>query len=380
MALQGTFPVKKNLFIFAGEKSGDVYGGKLLQALRASAPTLSIEGVGGPSMRKEGLTCILPMEAFEVMGFVDVLWALPQLLSHLHTLTERILTLQPNVVLTIDYPGFCLRLAQRLRKSGFQGKICHFICPSVWAWGKRRIPLMEASLDLLFSILPFEKNLFKESRLQVEYLGHPLAEEIAPRDPSKPRELIALFPGSRKKVIQRQLPLYLRCCTSLPGPIGISIAHDGVLPLLQQIVAQAPIDVQKRCLWFPPHASRSLMEKGLFALAASGTVTLELALHHCPTIVTYALSPIDLFIARDLLRIRLPHYALPNLIAQKEIFLELFGPHLHEHSLLTACENLLQPQEYQLVSERCASLSPLLHKGNAINQAAMHILRLASNR
>src|SRR5580704_14973136 len=126
-----------DLFIIAGEASGDQLGEGLLQALKPSN--------------------------LKVMGFVDVLFALPHLISCFNKTVDAILKAQPKVVLTIDYPGFNLRLAQKLRKKGFKGKICHYVCPSVWAWGKKRIGLMAANLDLLLSILPFEKQLFEKT-------------------------------------------------------------------------------------------------------------------------------------------------------------------------------------------------------------------------
>ncbi len=149
---------QSHLFIFAGEKSGDLHGGHLLRELFTTHPHLHISGVGGPSMRAQGLKCFLSMEDFQVMGFVDVFFALPRLARQFYLIKNFILREQPPIVLLIDYPGFNLRLAASLRKAGFQGHICHYICPSVWAWGKKRIPHMARTLDTLFSILPFEKS------------------------------------------------------------------------------------------------------------------------------------------------------------------------------------------------------------------------------
>src|SRR5580692_6520059 len=131
-----------DLFVFAGEKSADLHGERLLVALKQHHPDIRIAGVGGPRMRALGMHSILHMEQFQVMGFIDVFFALPSLIRHFYTVAKAIRTLRPKGVLTIDYPGFNLRLARHLRKKQFPGKICHYICPSVWAWGKKRIPLM----------------------------------------------------------------------------------------------------------------------------------------------------------------------------------------------------------------------------------------------
>ncbi len=167
-----------DLFVFAGEKSGDLHGEKLLEALRAKSPHLKIAGVGGPLMRSKGMQCILPMEEFQVMGFIDVFLSLPKLMRQFYFVAREILRLNPRIVVTIDYPGFNLRLARHLRKKGFKGKLVHFICPSVWAWGKKRIPLMAENLDMLLSILPFEKELFAHTELPVHFVGHPLSERM----------------------------------------------------------------------------------------------------------------------------------------------------------------------------------------------------------
>ena len=188
-----------DLFVIAGEKSGDLHGEKILKELYVRNPSLQIAGVAGPLMRSTGIDCFLPMEEFQVMGFVDVFLSLPALARKFYMIANHILKLNPSVVLTIDYPGLNLRLARHLKKKGFTGKICHFICPSVWAFSKK-IPLMATYLDHLFTILPFEKTLFANTSLKVDYVGHPLTSSIsADLEPLKEKKLIALFPGSRKK-------------------------------------------------------------------------------------------------------------------------------------------------------------------------------------
>ena len=162
--------MSSDLFIFVGEKSADLHGEKILQALKQLDPALHISGVAGPRMRKVGIECILPMEDFQVMGFIDVFLALPKLVRQFYFVADQILSSNPKAVLFIDYPGFNLRMAKHLRKKGYKGKLCHYICPSVWAWGKKRIPLMAKHLDLLLTILPFEKNYFADTDLQVAYV------------------------------------------------------------------------------------------------------------------------------------------------------------------------------------------------------------------
>ena len=190
-----------DLFIIAGEASGDQLGEGLLQALKPY--NLKVMGLGGPKMRAVGMETVFPMENLQVMGFVDVFFSLPHLIRCFNKTVDAILKAEPKVVVTIDYPGFNLRLARTLKKKGFKGKICHYVCPSVWAWGKKRIPLMAENLDLLLSILPFEKQLFEKTKLPVEYIGHPLVQKIAPQGTPE-GHLIAFFPSNTDRTSWRQ--------------------------------------------------------------------------------------------------------------------------------------------------------------------------------
>ena len=166
-------PRQIDLFIFAGESSGDLLGSRLLSALYKHNPNLNIVGVGGPKMRAAGMECIMQTEAFEVMGFIDVFLALPSLIKKFYKVAKAILCSNPKAVLFIDYPGFNLALASYLRKKGYRNQLIHYVAPSVWAWGKKRIPKMAQTLDLLLTIFPFEATYFAHTPLAVHYVGHP---------------------------------------------------------------------------------------------------------------------------------------------------------------------------------------------------------------
>lgn len=348
--------MKRSIFIIAGESSGDHLGAELMRCLPAD---VQVVGVGGPKMRAAKLEEIFPMEDLQVMGFVDVLVALPRLITKFRTALKAILERNPPAVVTIDYPGFNLRLARMLRKKGFQGKICHYICPSVWAWGKSRIQLMEENLDLLLSVLPFEKRYF--SKLSVEYIGHPL-NQIKPNSGS-PQNLIALFPGSRAHEIKKNLPYLLFVKEAFPEyNFVLSLAQEKYRPLLEQ--ANIPL--------VSPEEMKTL--KPILAVAKSGTVTLELALAEIPTVVIFAISKLDTFLARHIFKIHLPYYALPNLIAQKQLFPELIGPALSRENLVKNINYLLENRESTL--EACRTLKTLLGTQNSSAKAAELILSL----
>jgi lipid-A-disaccharide synthase len=373
-----------DLFVFAGEKSGDLHGEKLLQALYAKNPHLKIVGVGGPKMRSYGFDCILPMEEFQVMGFIDVFLALPKLFRQFYFIASQIQRLKPKAVLTIDYPGFNLRMAKHLRKKGFKGKLIHFICPSVWAWGKKRVPLMTETLDLLLSILPFEKDLFATTALEVAYVGHPLIERLQhysykPLSLPLDKKIIALFPGSRKKEIERNLPLYLDTCRDLlkKDPelqIALSVSEERYRSLILEII-RAKGWKETEIVFVPIDYSYELMKAAFLAIAKSGTVTLELALHRTPTVVTYGVSRLDKIIAYDILRIRLRFYCIVNIIAQKELFAELFGPRLTVASLKEKTEALFDTSVRAQMQSDCELLIKQLGDKETASTAATEILR-----
>jgi lipid-A-disaccharide synthase len=330
--------------MIAGEPSADTLGAAILDELRTASNTLDIIGIGGPLMRSKGLFPISLMEHLQVMGFKDVLIHLPRIISILKKTAQAILDVNPKVVVTIDYPGFNLRLAKILRKKGFSGKLCHIVCPSIWAWGNDRKQILEKHYDLLISLLPFEKRLFKNSPLKVEYIGHPLIvqikEELFLED-----QTIAFFPGSRKHEIERNLPYYIRLMKKLRAydsnlAFLISCASEKYRNLIEKITAST------EALILSPDEMKQ--RKPVLAIAKCGTVNLELALRGIPTVVTYGMSSWDIFLAKYLFRIHLPYYSLPNLILNAPLFPELIGPELTDESLFQHAVSFLNSPQKQM--------------------------------
>jgi len=362
-----------DLFIIAAEPSADLHGSNLIEELLRMRPDLKIAAVAGPRMRKLPIQTMLPMESLEVMGFIDVFFALPRIFKIFFKLRKTILQLNPKAVICIDYPGFNLRLERSLRKKGYSGKLIHYICPTVWAWGKKRIPQMEKTLDLLLTLFPFEKKCFSTTSLSVEYVGHPLISKIPPFAATGSKKLLALFPGSREKEILRNFPLQLKAAKHLASKekelqIAVSISHPKMQPLFR---ADLPLQ------FYPAEKTYELMKTARAAIATSGTVTLELALHNVPTVVNFAIRPLDCFIAQKIFRISLPFYCIVNIILGKEVYPEFFGPNLTEQSLTDATLRLWQDESMQRkIKDDCAYLRHLLGDGNPSLKAAKAILNL----
>ena len=354
-----------DLVLLAGEPSGDLQGALLLEKLFAERPGLKIAAVAGPRMRQFPIECILPMEELQVMGFVDVVLALPRLARIFFALRTFVLQRNPKAVVGIDYPGMHLRLYKALRKRGFSGKLIHYICPTVWAWGKKRIRTMEETLDLLLAILPFEPACFQHTRLRTEYVGHPLVHAVRGTAKFAAGKWLALFPGSRPREVERNLPLMLKVAERLRNEDPeLRVAVSG---------AAAP----SWAVSVPREETHALMRSAHLALAKSGTVTLELALHGVPTVVQYAIGRLDTFLAQRVFRIRLPFYALPNIVAGKLIFPEFFGPYLTSDNVFRAARGLLfDKTKREDVIADCRTLVQRLGNTEAALIASRYILKI----
>ncbi len=312
------------LFLIAGEHSGDLHGSHLLRALQQDHADAFYAGVGGPLMRAERFHSFLPMEEFQLFGFSGILRHLPKVISQFRQVRDHILSHNYDAVIFVDYPGFNLRMARALRKRGYQGKLVQYICPSVWAWGKGRIDRMTETLDLLVSFFPFEAPLFAHTNLPVAFCGHPLTEAIQMRAVPLERPVVALFPGSRKREVQMLLPRQLEAGRLLRAQHpDIILAVSEADPMLASLIQQA---IQNSCLQdvviYKRERTEELMHCSRAAIAKSGTVTLELALHGVPSVVVYHLDWVNYLIMRYAVRIDLPHYCIVNIIKNERLFPE----------------------------------------------------------
>lgn len=379
-----------HLFLFAGEPSGDLHGSHLMKALKSRLPDVRFTGVGGPLMRAEGLECLFPSEEFEMMGFTAVLKQFPKLWKRFHIVRDQILNSHPDALICIDYPGWNIRLGQSLRKKGFKKKIVQYISPTVWAVGKNRVHKLASAFDLLLTIFPFEKECYANTSLSVTYVGHPLMEsidsyqyqplwreslEIGPETP-----LLAIFPGSRLEEVQRNLPKQLEVASQLRKAIpeyhfGISCARKDYHPIIKKMASQHGLD--KNLFVVPKDQSYDLMKHSHVALAKSGTVTLELALHEKPTVVTYEVSYWNRLIAKYILRLKLPFFCMVNILLNKQVFPEFIR---EPYTSKEVVEELLKWERSKNLRkeciQECQKLSILLGRQSASEQAAIAIQEL----
>lgn len=387
--IKNNSPKSVDLFLFAGEQSGDNHGAHLLKTLKLQHPNLRNIGVGGPAMRAEGLECIMNMETFQVMGFSDVLLSLPKLWKSFKQIRRTILDCNPSIVILIDYPDFNLRLAKSLRYFGYRGKIVQYVCPTIWAWRAHRIKNMTSTLDLLLTIFPFETKLFSKTSLKAKYVGNPTLNSISnysyenkwsiKAGIGSPQHLIGIFPGSRKGELKQNLYKQLKAAELLSKDdpnlrFALSIANPALEPIIFSQISRTRLTLNKNLFLVPKKYSYELMRDCRAAIATSGTVTLELGLHRTPTAVVYHVSPFNWAIAKFIFRLSLPNYCIVNITLGLRAFPELVYRQFTAKKLYQQVKELYQETSLRRnCIQKCYKLYNLLDKKNACFASAQEI-------
>lgn len=315
----------RTIWLVAGEDSGDQLGAKLMRALREAAPVVTFGGVGGEAMieggAEAGFASLFPLDDVAVMGYLPVLARARTLLRRIRETAEAVVRARPDVLVIIDSPGFTHAVAKRVRKAAPGIPIIDYVSPSVWAWRPWRAKGMRAFIDHVLALLPFEPEAHRRlGGPPCTYVGHPLIERLAELRPSAPETLrretepysLVILPGSRRSEIERLMPVFGRALEL------VARAHpvEAVLPavtrhraLIERLAAAWPVPVRIVTGEAPKYAA---FRGARAALAASGTVTLELALAGVPMVVAYKVSRAEEIIARRLIQV--PTIVLPNLI------------------------------------------------------------------
>lgn len=276
------------LFVVAGEYSGDRLGGALLEDLAARTP-LTVRGVGGPDMLAQGLEPVFDMSEFSVMGYADVLLALPRLFKRLADVVRAAMDFRPDAVVLIDNKVFSQMASARLRKAGYAGPILLYVAPSVWAWKTGRARKTAHLFDEVFGVLPFEPRVMAElGGSPTTYVGHPAERLIGTGGPQSDRGLVALLPGSRNGELRRHMPMFERVVTRLAGHEAVIGFVLPTLPHLKTRLEAETADWPARVdVVATPEERRGAFARSIAALASAGTVTLELAMMDVPMVGTY---------------------------------------------------------------------------------------------
>ncbi|HHW77906.1 MAG TPA: lipid-A-disaccharide synthase [Xanthomonadaceae bacterium] len=318
-----------HIAIVAGELSGDLLGAGLIAALKARYPQARFSGIGGPGMLAQGFQTDVPLERLAVMGLVEVLRHLPELVRIRRRLDRRLIADPPQVFVGIDAPDFNLGLERRLRARGVP--TVHYVSPSVWAWRPWRVRKIARAVDLMLTLLPFEAAFYQDHGVPVRYVGHPLADAIPLRSDARTARwslnldwpddaaVVALLPGSRLSEIGRLGPVFLETANWLHArrpelrfliPAATPRLFETLAALRAEYAPVLPLTLTQG-------RSREVMAAADVVLLASGTATLEAMLLKRPMVMAYRVAPMTAWLARRLLTIS--HFALPNLLAGRAL-------------------------------------------------------------
>lgn len=318
------------LGLVAGEASGDLLGGLLLQGLQRRWPHLQAAGIGGPKMAAQGFDAWWPHERLSVFGYVDALKRLPELLRIRRQLGDRLLAERPAAFIGIDAPDFNFGLETRLRAGGL--KTIHFVCPSIWAWRRERVHKLKAAADHVLCLFPFEPALLQQHGIAATFVGHPLADAI-PLEPPRAAAraalglaegdtVVALLPGSRRSEISHIAPCLLAAAELMhrqrPGLRFILPVVPGLRSLVEPLLARHIRHAAVQLLDGQSHAALAACD---LTLVASGTAALEAALFKRPMVIAYHLAPLNWWRMRRMAY--QPWFGLPNILSGEFVVPEL---------------------------------------------------------
>lgn len=367
--------------MLAGEASGDLLGASLINALRHQYQDIQVEGIGGPAMQAAGCHSLFEMERLSVMGILEPLKRLPDLLKLRRDVCRHFLTNPPDVFIGIDSPDFNLGIERTLRQAGI--KTVHYVSPSVWAWRQYRIRKIAKSVDLMLTLFPFEAAYYKKQQIPVAYVGHPLADQI-PLIVDKPAAkkalgldanvtYVALLPGSRKQEIQQMAEPYLLAAKQIlqqrPGVRFITsqineARHREFYACYQCVAPDLPLAIFTA-------RSHDVMAAADTAIVTSGTATLECMLYKTPMVIAYRMPALIYKLVRWM--IVAPYAGLPNLLAGKLLVPELIQTEVTPEAIANSTLDYLNhPEKIATLQQAFSALHELLHE-NAANRAVTAI-------
>nr|WP_290695932.1 lipid-A-disaccharide synthase [Halomonas sp. UBA3074] len=379
----------QRVYLVAGELSGDILGAGLMRELKARHPGVEFRGIGGPRMQAEGMESRFPLETLAVMGLVEVLKHLPELIRVRRTLKTEALAWQPDIMLGIDAPDFNLGLERQLREAGIS--TVHYVSPSVWAWRQGRVKGIAKSVDGMLTLLPFEAAFYREHRVPVAFVGHPLADEMPlENDRAAARQalelapdsqVLALLPGSRANEIRFLGDTFLNAAEQLCQ------RHPALQVVIPAATADRRREISALLVNYPVLAERTALLDGQareamvasdIVLLASGTAALEAMLCHRSMLVAYKMAPATHWLAKRMVKTQ--WVSLPNLIAQEMLVPELIQDAASPEAIADQLSAMLSDEASRHALEtRFAEMHATLQR-NASRRAAEAISLLAAGQ
>ena len=373
---------REEILIIAGEVSGDLIGSGLVYQLKKINPSLKISGIGGEKMKDAGMELIFHINQMAFLGFWEVLKHYPFIRKVRNKILDRAADNKIKYAVLIDYPGFNLNIAPRLKKLGV--KIFYYVSPQLWAWGSGRVKKIQKFIEKMLVIFPFEKDFYKNFSIDVEFVGHPLVERInnysflskeelyKKLNLDKGKEILLLLPGSRKQEIERIFPEIIKAAKKLSDKFNLQIVVACSLNIDKNILTELSANVK---FAVASDVTYDLMKNSKFGIIKSGTSTLEAGYFTLPMVVVYKTSPASYLIGSNLIKI--DKIAMANIILGEKLVPELIQSEVNEKIIFRQSEKILSnDSEYKRIKTRLGNIKNLLGETGASEKAARSILAL----
>jgi len=375
--------------LITGEASGDMHGANLVKAMRELAPGLQVCGMGGPQLVAEGMEVLYDAARLAVVGLAEVFSHLSDIRAALAILGERLEKERPDLLVLIDLPDFNLMMAKKAKRLGVP--VFYYISPQVWAWRSGRVNKIRRLVDGLAVILPFEQEFYRQRGMAVDFVGHPLLDTVKASNSRQElfarlgitqgnRPVLGILPGSRISEVHAMLPIFLEAARLAAAKVGPLLC---LLPVATTLKDELLAEYLRAQSGLEIHAIREgrydLMAACDAVMAASGTVTLELAILNVPMVVAYRVSPITYFLGRRLIKVK--YAALVNLVADQEVVPELMQRMATPENICRAILPILSsPSAAWRMKEDLSRVVKLLGAPGASRRAADIALQLAKPR
>jgi lipid-A-disaccharide synthase len=368
--------LNKNLLIIAGETSGDLHGASLIRELRKLDLDISVAGIGGNKMKAEGMELLFHLRQMSFLGLIEIIRHIPFVKKVQAELIKEVKKRNIKTVVLIDYPGFNLSIAQKLKKLGVS--IIYFISPQVWAWGSGRIKKIKRLIDKMLVILPFEENLFKENSIDAEFIGHPLLEQMdnyrfLRRDEffnkfnlDKSREILLLLPGSRQQEVKKIFPEAICAADKLAKEFNLQViiacSEDIDDKIFSGLTQLSDYKVIKGFTY-------DLFKLSRFGIIKSGTSTLEAGLLGLPMLIVYSTHPLTFYIGKKVVKI--DRIGLVNIVADDMIVPELLQQQANAEKIYETAKSILADKaKYETIKNKLGHLKGKLGSAGASKRAA----------
>ena len=373
----------KKIFILTGEPSGDKLASKVINNLKKINPSINYLSVGGENLKSLGIKSIYDLKEITYLGFTNVILNLFKINKKINQTVKSIIDYNPDILFTVDSPDFTLRVAERVKKINNKIKTVHYVAPQVWVWRKGRVKKIKNFIDHILLLFNFEKKYFEKEKVSCEFVGHPLLENIVQNKIDinqiigKNKALISIFAGSRKSEINVLMPIFLYFIKLMNEKYSdmtyVFHSTKEYSQLIQSFIIKSNLS---NCEIVSDDKIKShILKKSIFAVAKSGTVSLEICNAKIPSIIVYKMNFINFFIVKSLINIKYAN--IINFAANEEIIPELLQSNCNHKNIFKTVDNFLDNPDQ--IKEQVEKVQNIL-KELKINQSSTELASLALNK